>query len=61
MIGGAADPDQQRANEFSRYSDAELMAEIAKLANELQVTSLMSVKVCGSRRTGPSKSTPINR
>ena len=44
MIGGDADPDQQRTNEFSGYSDAELMAEIARLANELQVNVTLTIE-----------------
>ena len=44
MIGGDADLDQQRANEFSGYSDAELMAEIARLANELEVNVKLTIE-----------------
>ena len=44
MIGGDADSDQQRTNEFSGYSDAELMAEIARLANELQVNVTLTIE-----------------
>ena len=44
MIGGYADSDQQRTNEFSGYSDAELMAEIARLANELQVNVTLTIE-----------------
>ncbi|MGB7836190.1 MAG: hypothetical protein WBL84_28720 [Xanthobacteraceae bacterium] len=36
MLGGDA-PPEQRTNDFSGYSDAELMAEIARFANALQV------------------------
>ena len=44
MIGGDANSDQQRTNDFSEYSDAELMAEIAKLANELQVNVTLTIE-----------------
>ena len=44
MIGGDADPDQQRTNEFSGYSDAELMVEIARLANALQVNVTLTIE-----------------
>ncbi len=41
MLGGNA-PPEQRANDFSQYSDAELFAELARLANELGIqTTLM--------------------
>jgi len=44
MIGGDAEPDQQRANELSGYSDAELMAEIGRLANDLQVNVTLTIE-----------------
>ena len=44
MIGGDADPGQQRANGFSNYTDAELFAEIARLANELQVNMTLAIE-----------------
>src|SRR5262245_2513723 len=44
MVGGDGEPDQQRANEFCNYSDAELMAEIAKLASELQVNVTLTIE-----------------
>ena len=41
MLGGDA-PPEQRANDFGQYSDAELFAELAQLANELGIqTTLM--------------------
>ena len=43
MLGADA-PAEQRTNDFSGYSDAELMAEIAKLANELQVNVTLTIE-----------------
>jgi hypothetical protein len=41
MIGGDAQPEV-KPNDFSQYSDAELLAELAQLANELRIkTTLM--------------------
>ena len=36
MLGGDA-PPEQRANDFIQYTDAELFAELARLANELGI------------------------
>jgi hypothetical protein len=41
MLGGDA-PPEQRANDFSQYTDAELLAELDRVANELGIkTDLM--------------------
>ena len=41
MLGGDAQP-AERANEFSNFSDAELLAELDRVANELGIeTTLM--------------------
>ena len=41
MLGGDAQPTE-RANEFSNFSDAELLAELHRVANELAIeTTLM--------------------
>jgi hypothetical protein len=44
MIGGDADPDQQRANGFSNYTDAELLAELGRLSNELGIKMTLSIE-----------------
>jgi hypothetical protein len=36
MLGGDA-PPEQRANDFSQYTDAELLAELDRVANELGI------------------------
>ena len=43
MIGGDAQPGE-RANNFSSYSDAELFAEIARLANELGIKTTLTIE-----------------
>ncbi len=43
MIGGDFQPEQ-RANEFSQYSDAEVFAELARLANELGIKMTLSIE-----------------
>jgi hypothetical protein len=43
MIGGDAQPGQL-GNDFSSYSDAELFAEIARLANELRVNMTLAIE-----------------
>jgi hypothetical protein len=44
MLGGDADPDQQRANDFSNYTDAELFAELGRLANELGIKTTVTLE-----------------
>ncbi len=43
MIGGDAQPGE-RANDFSNYSDTELLAEIARLANELGIKTTLTIE-----------------
>ncbi len=43
MIGGDVQPEQ-RANDFSNYTDAELFAELARLANELGIKTTLTVE-----------------
>jgi hypothetical protein len=43
MIGGDAQPGE-RANNFSSYGDAELFAEIARLANELGIKTTLTIE-----------------
>jgi hypothetical protein len=44
MIGGDADADQQRGNDFSQYTDAELLAELGRLANELGIQMTLTIE-----------------
>jgi len=46
MIGGDAEPNQQRANDFSNYSDAALLAELGRLANELGIKKSLTLEPC---------------
>jgi hypothetical protein len=39
-----ADPDQQRANHFSNYTDAELLAELGRLTSELRIKMSLKIK-----------------
>jgi hypothetical protein len=42
MLGGDREQDQRVGNTFSNYTDAELFAELGRLANELGIkTTLM--------------------
>jgi Terminase small subunit len=43
MLGGDAEV-AQRTSDFTEYSDAELIAEIARLANELQVNMTVTIE-----------------
>ncbi len=43
MIGGDAQAEQ-RANDFSQYSDAELFAELGRLANELGIKMTLVIE-----------------
>jgi hypothetical protein len=43
MLGGDAHPEQ-RANDFSQYSDAELFAELGRLANELGLITTLTIE-----------------
>jgi len=43
MIGGDAQPEQ-RANDVSRYTDAELLAELDRLANELRIKTTLMIE-----------------
>ena len=43
MIGGDAQPEQ-RANDVSRYTDAELLAELDRLANELGIKTTLMIE-----------------
>jgi hypothetical protein len=43
MLGGDA-PSEQRANDLSQYSDAELFAELARLANELGIKTTLALE-----------------
>ncbi len=43
MLGGDAEA-ARRTNDFSEYSDAELIAEISRLANELQVNLTLTIE-----------------
>jgi hypothetical protein len=43
MIGGDAQPEQ-RANDFSNYSDAELLAELGRLGNELGMETTLTIE-----------------
>ena len=42
MIGGDAQPEQ-RANDFSQYTDAELLLELDRLANELGIKTTLTI------------------
>jgi hypothetical protein len=42
MVGG--DAQVERANDLSSYTDAELFAEIARLANELGITTTLTIE-----------------
>jgi hypothetical protein len=43
MIGGDAQPEQ-RANDFSQYTDAELLLELDRLANELGIKTTLMIE-----------------
>ena len=43
MLGGDA-PPEQRANDYSQYTDAELFAELARLANELGMETMLMLQ-----------------
>jgi hypothetical protein len=44
MLGGDREQDQRVGNTFSNYTDAELFAEIARLANELGITTTLTIE-----------------
>jgi hypothetical protein len=43
MLGGDA-PPEQRANDFSQYTDAELLADLDRLANELRIKTAFIIE-----------------
>ena len=43
MLGGDA-PPEQRANDFSQYTDAELLAELDRVANELGIKTASMIE-----------------
>ena len=43
MLGGDAQP-AERANEFSNFSDAELLAELDRLANALGIKTASTIE-----------------
>jgi hypothetical protein len=49
MIGGDAHPEQ-RANDFSQYSDTELFAELGRLANELGIRTTVTLEPIEPKR-----------
>jgi hypothetical protein len=44
MLGGDPQPEAVRANDFSRYSDAELFVELGRLANELGIRTTVTLE-----------------
>jgi hypothetical protein len=44
------DPDQQRANGFSNYTDAELLAELGRLSNELGIKTILTLEPSDEER-----------
>ena len=49
MLGGDA-PPEQRANDFSQYTDAELFAELARLANEFGIEATLMLQPIEPKR-----------
>jgi hypothetical protein len=49
MQGGDAQP-AERAHEFSNFSDAELLAELDRVANELGIKAASIIGDCGEAR-----------
>jgi hypothetical protein len=44
MLGGDREQDQRVGNTFSNYTDAELFAELGRLANELGITTTLKIE-----------------
>jgi hypothetical protein len=44
MIGGDVQPDQGVSARFANYTDAELFAELGRLANELGIKTTLTIE-----------------